>query len=61
MYSVPTDSAASKDPNSHHNEGFLKSLWHKVTDHPAHRDDATKTDGQNNDKQGKKDEKNGSK
>ncbi|KAK0391154.1 hypothetical protein NLU13_0655 [Sarocladium strictum] len=25
------------DPNSHKNEGFLKSMWHNLTNHPAHQ------------------------
>ena len=32
--------AATKDddPATHQNEGFLKSIWHNLTNHPAHRD-----------------------
>jgi molecular chaperone DnaJ len=30
------------DPDSHKNEGFLKSMWHNLTNHPAHQ----KQDGQ---------------
>ncbi|KAI1367333.1 hypothetical protein F5Y08DRAFT_298892 [Xylaria arbuscula] len=26
------------DPATHQNEGFLKSMWHNLTNHPAHRD-----------------------
>lgn len=26
----------TEDPVSHENEGFLKSVWHKMTHHPAH-------------------------
>ena len=26
------------DPESHKNEGFLKSMWHNLTNHPAHQD-----------------------
>lgn len=25
------------DPESHKNEGFLKSMWHNLTNHPAHQ------------------------
>lgn len=25
------------DPEDHKNEGFLKSLWHNLTNHPAHQ------------------------
>jgi molecular chaperone DnaJ len=24
-------------PESHKNEGFLKSIWHNLTNHPAHQ------------------------
>ncbi|KAI9171056.1 LOW QUALITY PROTEIN: protein DnaJ [Paramyrothecium foliicola] len=27
----------SSDPESHRNEGFLKSMWHTLTNHPAHQ------------------------
>ncbi|KAJ6444631.1 molecular chaperone DnaJ [Purpureocillium lavendulum] len=27
------------DPESHKNEGFLKSMWHTLTNHPAHQKD----------------------
>lgn len=30
----------SSDPESHKNEGFLKSMWHSLTNHPAHQQDA---------------------
>lgn len=26
------------DPESHKNEGFLKNLWHNLTNHPAHQE-----------------------
>ncbi|CAK7566287.1 MAG: mdj1 protein precursor [Sporothrix epigloea] len=29
--------AADGDPASHENEGFLKSIWHNLTNHPAHQ------------------------
>ncbi|KAK3306589.1 uncharacterized protein B0T15DRAFT_395320 [Chaetomium strumarium] len=32
-----TASANDNDPESHKNEGFLKSLWHNLTNHPAHQ------------------------
>ncbi|KAK2608959.1 mdj1 protein precursor [Conoideocrella luteorostrata] len=37
------------DPESHKNEGFLKSMWHNLTNHPAHQKkdeagDTTSTD-----------------
>lgn len=38
--SPSSSSQASRDddPASHENEGFLKSMWHNLTNHPAHRD-----------------------
>lgn len=27
----------SKTAEDHQNEGFLKSIWHNLTNHPAHR------------------------
>jgi len=30
-------STDSSDPESHKNEGFLKSIWHTLTNHPAHQ------------------------
>jgi molecular chaperone DnaJ len=32
--SAPPDGS---DPESHKNEGFLKSMWHTFTNHPAHQ------------------------
>jgi molecular chaperone DnaJ len=32
------DDFNSTSAEDHKNEGFLKSVWHKITDHPAHRD-----------------------
>ncbi|KAK8128403.1 mitochondrial DnaJ chaperone (Mdj1) [Apiospora sp. TS-2023a] len=36
-----TSGPASKDddPDTHRNEGFLKSMWHNFTNHPAHQND----------------------
>jgi molecular chaperone DnaJ len=31
------DAAASGGGESHENEGFLKSLWHNITNHPAYQ------------------------
>lgn len=62
VLSAPADAPATGSAESHENEGFLKSLWHKVTDHPAHREDATKNDTVKKDgSQTKKDEKDSSK
>ncbi|KAK7738778.1 mdj1 protein precursor [Diaporthe eres] len=50
-----TASSDSKTAEDHQNEGFLKSIWHNLTNHPAHRqgnesegktDDTKKTDGE---------------
>lgn len=35
-YSRSNNSAAAEG-GSHENEGFLKSLWHNITNHPAHQ------------------------
>lgn len=34
------------DPESHKNEGWIKSIWHSLTNHPAHQksSDADKKD-----------------
>lgn len=48
---------STTDGASHENEGFLKSLWHNITNHPAHQkkpeDEAAAKDG----KGGKPDDK----
>ncbi|KFA61916.1 hypothetical protein S40285_02821 [Stachybotrys chlorohalonatus IBT 40285] len=40
--SVKSDAAKpdDMDPESHKNEGFLKSIWHTLTSHPAHQKNA---------------------
>ncbi len=49
-----SNNATAAEGESHGNEGFLKSLWHNITNHPAHQkkpeDDATPTDGKTDDK-----------
>ncbi|RYO78731.1 hypothetical protein DL766_006197 [Monosporascus sp. MC13-8B] len=49
--SSPSEATRDDDPATHQNEGFLKSMWHNLTNHPAHRHgsstgeaDADKTD-----------------
>ncbi|RYP91823.1 hypothetical protein DL770_002079 [Monosporascus sp. CRB-9-2] len=49
--SSPRQATRDDDPATHQNEGFLKSMWHNLTNHPAHRHgsstgeaDADKTD-----------------
>lgn len=34
-------SSSSSTADSHKNEGFLKSVWHKLTDNPAHSQNST--------------------
>lgn len=31
------EATKNDDPESHQNEGFLKSMWHNLTNHPAHQ------------------------
>ncbi|KAJ2905484.1 hypothetical protein MKZ38_005360 [Zalerion maritima] len=47
-------SQASDTPESHKNEGFLKSMWHNITNHPAHQKKPTdeKGDGDGDKKSG---------
>ncbi|KAI5922580.1 hypothetical protein F4810DRAFT_257534 [Camillea tinctor] len=33
----PGEASKDDDPASHQNEGFLKSIWHNLTNHPAHK------------------------
>lgn len=50
---------SSKDTDSHQNEGFLKSMWHNITNHPAHRKPESSSDappGVNKTPSGEKDE-----
>ncbi|PHH71645.1 hypothetical protein CDD82_6397 [Ophiocordyceps australis] len=35
---------SSSDAESHKNEGFLKSIWHSLTNHPTHQKDAQDAD-----------------
>ncbi|KAF5554881.1 molecular chaperone [Fusarium mexicanum] len=44
------------DPESHKNEGFLKSLWHTLTNNPAHQK-ATEDSSKNDDSSKKSDDK----
>ncbi|PTB80505.1 DnaJ-domain-containing protein [Trichoderma longibrachiatum ATCC 18648] len=54
----PTCSSDPNDPNTHKDEGFLKSMWHTLTNHPAHEKDASGGSGSTgestNDDKGKK-------
>jgi molecular chaperone DnaJ len=44
-----SNNATTAEGGAHENEGFLKSLWHNITNHPAHQkkpeDDAAPKDG----------------
>ena len=60
QHSNPTSTDGS-DADSHKNEGFLKSMWHTLTNHPAHQKDGeaageTKSDNKDT-KDTKSDEK----
>ncbi|KAI0508358.1 hypothetical protein F5B22DRAFT_620941 [Xylaria bambusicola] len=35
--SRPREATKDDDPATHRSEGFLKSMWHNLTNHPAHR------------------------
>lgn len=50
-----TYSTDRSNPESHKNEGFLKSMWHNLTNHPSHQNgqaDKTSSD-KKDDKQDK--------
>jgi len=34
--------ADPNNPDAHKNEGFLKSMWHHLTNHPAHEEGGEK-------------------
>ena len=40
--STSTNHSSDSNAQSHETEGFLKSMWHNLTSHPAHQ---TKADG----------------
>jgi hypothetical protein len=48
---LPSSPYDENDPEAHRNEGFLKSLWHNLTNHPAHQQ---KPDGSDDSESGKK-------
>ncbi|CAK7237744.1 mdj1 protein precursor [Sporothrix eucalyptigena] len=37
VMNVGRAAAGDSDPATHQNEGFLKSIWHNLTNHPAHQ------------------------
>lgn len=51
-----SNSDASKTAEDHQNEGFLKSIWHNLTNHPAHRQ-GNESEGKTDDSSKSKDEK----
>lgn len=53
--SGPKQATKDDDPATHRNEGFLKSMWHNLTNHPAHHDSTSHPDTE-----GKKDDENSS-
>ncbi|KAI1498705.1 hypothetical protein F5X99DRAFT_311751 [Biscogniauxia marginata] len=64
--SSPREATKDDDPATHQSEGFLKAMWHNLTNHPAHRDsgensttDKNRPDGRS-DEQSKKDSGSGS-
>ncbi|KJZ77901.1 DnaJ-like 1 [Hirsutella minnesotensis 3608] len=49
VMNVSSSSSDSPDAGSHKNEGFLKSIWHTLTNHPAHQKDAQSKSGSDKD------------
>lgn len=47
----------ANDPESHKNEGFLKSMWHNLTNHPAHQTPEGESDAASSPKDKKTDNK----
>ncbi|KAI1758651.1 hypothetical protein GGR53DRAFT_221188 [Hypoxylon sp. FL1150] len=39
------EATKNDDPETHQNEGFLKSIWHNLTNHPAHQKSEDNTSG----------------
>ncbi|KAI1203809.1 hypothetical protein F5X97DRAFT_282057 [Nemania serpens] len=52
--SGPREATKDDDPATHRNEGFLKSMWHNLTNHPVHRDstEANKPEGKASESEG---------
>ncbi|KAI4859677.1 hypothetical protein F4820DRAFT_439096 [Hypoxylon rubiginosum] len=46
----PQEATKDDDPESHRNEGFLKSIWHNLTNHPAHQKPEEKGPGEGDEK-----------
>ncbi|KAI8947716.1 hypothetical protein F4801DRAFT_494804 [Xylaria longipes] len=42
--SGPREATKDDDPATHRSEGFLKSIWHNLTNHPAHHDQNPSTE-----------------
>ncbi|KAI6364516.1 hypothetical protein MCOR25_005647 [Pyricularia grisea] len=56
-------SGSTTDADSHQNEGFLKSIWHNLTNHPAHRKSESSSEaasGESSKSSGKDEPKKGS-
>ncbi|KAI1468712.1 uncharacterized protein F4812DRAFT_424306 [Daldinia caldariorum] len=45
--SKPGEATKDDDPETHRNEGFLRSIWHNLTNHPAHQKPGEKEHDQN--------------
>ncbi|KOS17547.1 DnaJ -like protein 1 [Escovopsis weberi] len=56
VMNVSSKRSQSDDPASHKDEGFLKSMWHSLTNHPAHQEGADKESSTKSDKPKKKDD-----
>lgn len=52
---VSSSNADPSNPDSHKNEGFLKSMWHTLTNHPAHQHGEGEGSGSNKDDSNKSD------
>ncbi|KAI5866768.1 hypothetical protein GGS23DRAFT_603001 [Durotheca rogersii] len=44
--SSPGEAGRDDDPQTHRNEGFLKSIWHNLTNHPGHQYPGQKASGE---------------
>ncbi|PNY28776.1 DnaJ, mitochondrial [Tolypocladium capitatum] len=55
--SSPSSQVDPSDPEAHKNEGFLKSVWHTLTNHPAHQKDGEGYQSNTTDKEDKKQNK----
>ncbi|KAI0593847.1 hypothetical protein F4775DRAFT_596830 [Biscogniauxia sp. FL1348] len=54
--SSPGEASKDDDPATHRNEGFLKSIWHNLTNHPAHKGNEDQSSSDNNQTGGRSDD-----